>query len=217
MENKISFNPKWLKAAAMIAARHDIRYYLNGVLVEVFDHEARLVATDGHRMLFLRKLVEGCAPFRFIVSTEIFDLLKPQPKHPRIEATFTYDPETPAAKVVLDYMNVGIQFKPIDGVFPNYSQTMSSATKPSGAPSTINVTYLNDFKRVLDCAFGPDKLYTPSVWHNGEGPAAVTYKDRDDFFGIVMPMRTSTAPFKPPVWTLPLPEEKKQPEEALAA
>ena len=61
MENTVSFNPKWLKAAAMIAARRDIRYYLNGVLVEVFEKEARLVATDGHRMVIFRNLVDFSA------------------------------------------------------------------------------------------------------------------------------------------------------------
>ena len=211
--NSISFNPKWLKAAAMIAARRDIRYYLNGVLVEVFEKEARLVATDGHRMIFFRKIVEIATPIRFIVPIKILDLLRPQAKHPKIEASFVYDAEKPHAKVTLDYMNVGIQFAPIDGRFPDYSQTMNKATKPSGETSTINVTYLHDFKRALDCAFGTDSLYTPSIWHNGQGPAAVTYKNRDDFFGIVMPLRMDHYPFKAPTWTLPLPEAK--PEEAL--
>lgn len=215
--NTISFNPKWLKAAALIAARRDIRYYLNGVLVEVFEKEARLVATDGHRMVILRKLVEGAAPARIIVPTDILDLLRPQSKHSKIEATFVYDAEKPLAKVTLDYMNVGLQFTPIDGKYPDYSQTMNNATKPSGARSTLNASYLHDFKRVLDCAFGHDRFVTPSVWHNGDGPAAVTYKDREDFFGIVMPMRMTDYPFKPPAWTLPLPEPKQEKEEALAA
>ena len=215
--NTISFNPKWLKAVALVAARRDIRYYLNGVLVEVFEKEARLVATDGHRMVILRKLVEGCAPFRFIVPTEVLDLLRPQAKHSKVEATLSYDPTQKAGKVLLEYMGIGLQFTPVDGNYPVYTQTMNNATTPSGKPSTINVTYLNDFKRVVDCAFGPDRIYTPSIWHNGEGPVAITFKNRDDFFGICMPMRMTEFPWKPPAWTLPLPEEKKEPEEALAA
>lgn len=216
MENKISFNPKWLKAAALIAARRDIRYYLNGVLVEVFDHEARLVATDGHRLCILRKLVEGAAPMRFIVPTDILDLLKPQAKYAKAEATFSYNPETPVAKVMLDYMGVGIQFTPIDGKYPDYSQTMNKASAPSGEIATINAAYLHDFKRMLETAFGPDRLWTPSVWHNGEGPAAITYKGREDFFGVVMPMRDRSS-YTPLPWTLPQQVENKEPEEALAA
>lgn len=33
-------------------AQQDVRYYLNGLLLEVLDHELRAVATDGHRLAF---------------------------------------------------------------------------------------------------------------------------------------------------------------------
>lgn len=215
MENKISFPPKWLKAAALIASRNDIRYYLNGVLVEVFEKEARLVATDGHRMVIFRKLVEGSAPARFIVPTEIIDLLKPHRKHTKIEATLIYDPHNSAARTTLDYFNIGIQFTPIDGKYPDYAQTMNKAATPSGTLANFNASYVADFKRAVEMAFGPDRLYSPHLWHNGDGPAAVTYKGHEDFFGIVMPLRMGDSS-GPPKWTLPT-EEAKQPEEALAA
>lgn len=216
MENKIGFNPKWLKAAALIAARNDIRYYLNGVLVEVFEHEARLVATDGHRMAILRKLNEDSSPIRFIVPVSVFSHLRPSRAYRYAEASFSYDPAKPNARITMEYLDIGIQFTPIDGKYPDYAQTMNKAATPSGERATINVTYLHDFKRVVDMAFGSDRLYTPSVWHNGEGPAAVTYKGHEDFFGIVMPMRDGFS-YKPLAWTLPEQSERKEQEEARAA
>ena len=214
MINSVAFNPKWLKAAAMIAARRDIRYYLNGVLVEVFEHEARLVATDGHKMIFLRKLVDGCAPFRFIVPTSVLDLLRPVRKHYKIDATFEYDPANACGKMMLKYLDIGFQFSPIDGKFPDYAQTLNKAAKPSGERSTINISFLHDFKRATDCAFGVDRLYTPQIWHNGDGPAAITFRGRDDFFGIVMPMRDHS-PFTAPDWTIQKTADMPH-EEALA-
>jgi DNA polymerase-3 subunit beta len=214
MENIVRFKPQWLKAAALIAATNDIRYYLNGVLVEVLNQEARLVATDGHRMAIFRKQVEGALPGRFIVPTQIIEMFKTDVKS-KLEVVFEYDPNNPAARVTLDYKGVAIQFNPIDGKYPTYEQTMNTAAKPNGKVGTFNPDYISDLKRCAQTAFGAS-IYAPSVWHNGEGPAGVTYQGRDDFFGIVMPMRMGDT-FNPPKWTLPAPEEKKQPEEALAA
>lgn len=212
MENKIAFNPKWLKAASIIAARRDIRYYLNGVLVEVFEKEARLVATDGHRMVIFRKLIEGCSPTKFIIPIEIIDLLKVHTKH-KIDATISYDPLQPLARTTLDYMSIGLQFTPIDGRFPEYTQTMNKACAPSGQISTFNPQFMADIKRCVSVAFRKDFMHQPDIWHNGSEPAAVTYKGQEDFFGIVMPMRHSNT-YKPLKWTMP--EEVQQPEEALA-
>ena len=213
--NEIGFNPKWLKAAATIAAKRDIRYYLNGVLVEVFEKEARLVATDGHRMMILRKLVEGCTPARIIIPTAIIDLLKPSNKLglSKVDAVLHYEPNSINAR--LQYFDIGIQFKAIDGKYPDYTQTMNKASMPSGAIGTFNAMYIADFHRAVKLAFGTDRLYSPHIWHNGEGPAGVTYRGSEEFFGVVMPMRADSC--NPPKWTLPVQEEKKQPEEALAA
>lgn len=210
----ISFKLQWLKAAALIAAHNDIRYYLNGVLVEVLPEEARLVSTDGHRMVIFRKAVaHTLPPVRLIVPTLIIDMVKPDPKH-KHDAAIAYSNATDRA--ALEYRGVAIQFTPIDGRYPEYGQTMNKAATPSGTIGHFNATYLADFKRCVQVAFGEDSLYSPTVWHNGDGPAAITYKGRDDFFGIVMPMRASDS-FSPPKWTLPAPEEKRQPEEAMAA
>ena len=40
-------------------AQQDIRYYLNGMLFEVANSELVLVATDGHRLSFIRKELPG--------------------------------------------------------------------------------------------------------------------------------------------------------------
>ena len=53
----IQFDHAALKAACRIMAKGDIRYYLNGVYVEASPTETILAATDGHRLLVLRKEV----------------------------------------------------------------------------------------------------------------------------------------------------------------
>lgn len=210
-ENKIEFDPRWLKAAALIAARQDIRYYLNGVLIEVFEHEARLVATDGHRLVILRRLIEGAAPAQIIIPTEIIALVKPSKNKALAKAAIIYDPAKPSGRATIEYLKVGIQFDPIDGKFPDYTQTMNKACKPSGEVTHFNLSYLDSFRKCAEVAFGANHVYQPCIWHNGNEPAAVTYMERDDFFGILMPMRVHDT-FKAPAWTLPMPEPKREPE-----
>ena len=212
-ENKIAFNPKWLKASAIIAAKRDIRYYLNGVLVEVFEREARLVSTDGHRMLLLRRLVDGSAPTTFIVPREVIDLLKPNTKFSNVNVEFHYDAEKPLTKITMQYFDIGIQFTPIDGKYPSYTDTMNKAASPNNQIANYNPLFLADFTRAAETAFGRRGFNVPTISHNGETPGGVTYNGRDDFFGIVMPMRVGS--YAPPKWTLPIKEENRKPEEAL--
>jgi len=39
-----------LKRTAFSMAQHDVRYYLNGILLEVMPRKIRMIATDGHRL-----------------------------------------------------------------------------------------------------------------------------------------------------------------------
>jgi len=56
MENIISFNikqkilGKLLENTQFAMAQQDVRYYLNGLLLEISDNKLRAVATDGHRL-----------------------------------------------------------------------------------------------------------------------------------------------------------------------
>jgi len=47
---KIHISRNKLKAAAYFSARDDIRYYLNGILIESTPMQTRIVATDGHAL-----------------------------------------------------------------------------------------------------------------------------------------------------------------------
>lgn len=56
---------KWLFAKTQFAmAQQDVRYYLNGLLLEVNSDRLRVVATDGHRLAMAQESVEAEVPER---------------------------------------------------------------------------------------------------------------------------------------------------------
>ena len=217
-ERRVSFDPKWLKAAEVMSAKNDIRYYLNGVLVEVLDDEVRLVATDGHKMFFLRKKHTISVPARLIVPNEVLALLKlkKQSKYQRT-AIISYG-ESERDKATLEYDGLEIGFRPIDGVFPNYDKILAEGFNPSGETAHFNPAYFGDFQRAVAIAFGKSSSHQVTIWPNGGKPAPVTYRSETSFYGLIMPLRL-TETYSAPDWAKP--KEEPQPEvreeEALAA
>ena len=66
-----------LKALLLFAGKKDIRYYLNGVIVD--GKESKLVATDGHRLITVKIDYKGES---FIISRELIEnALKISNKH----------------------------------------------------------------------------------------------------------------------------------------
>lgn len=67
-----------LKAALIFAAKKDIRYYLNGVLVEVQNDQILLVSTDGHRLSIIRSTFDAdqdhkAIGHKFIIPREMIE------------------------------------------------------------------------------------------------------------------------------------------------
>ena len=65
-----------LRHTAFAMAQQDVRYYLNGMLLEIADNQLRLVATDGHRLALNQTVIHASqqehmqviAPYRAIME-----------------------------------------------------------------------------------------------------------------------------------------------------
>ncbi|MFZ5493481.1 MAG: DNA polymerase III subunit beta [Pseudomonadota bacterium] len=103
-------------------AQQDVRYYLNGMLLEIQDGQARLVATDGHRMAVTELPV---APPNGVNRRIIV------PRKTVIEALrLLADESTPARlgigadHMTLSAADVVFKSKVIDGSFPDYERVI---------------------------------------------------------------------------------------------
>src|SRR5690348_14344933 len=113
MEAKTYLKPQYLHACSLIAAKGDIRWYLNGVFVEIEEQATRYVATDGHKMLILRdprEKQDKQTPATLIIPNEAIALIPKRFKEPTLGVELRYDTE-PGKEGRIG----NIFFKPLEG------------------------------------------------------------------------------------------------------
>jgi DNA polymerase III subunit beta len=113
-----------LESTAFCMAQQDVRYYLNGLYLEVGEKQVRAVATDGHRMAITDELIEHgpSKPVHCIVPRKaVHEILRLLPN----------DDEPVAVKVDVNHLRVEVPglvmtAKLIDGKFPDYMKVIPS-------------------------------------------------------------------------------------------
>jgi len=172
-----------LKAMSLLASKQDIRYYLNGVLVESNKSYTRMVATDG-TLLGIYQISETAhddQPFSIIVPNEIIAKLDKRDNFLSCEN----------GKWSID----GMAFTPVEGTFPDYMRVMPS--KPAtGEPAQFNHELITRFAKCSRLLVGSKY---PVIAHNG-GSSALVDIGLDRFVGVVMPMRNNVVINQTPEW-----------------
>ncbi len=118
-----------LERCQFAMAQQDVRYYLNGMLLEKEGATIRTVATDGHRLAMSEQLIDG--------SGEDFQVILPRKAVLELSRTLT-DAETPVQlEIGTNHLRVEVgetlfTSKLIDGKFPDYQKVI-----PSGADKEV--------------------------------------------------------------------------------
>lgn len=167
---------KHLAAVALFSGKNDIRNYLNGVHVEVFSTEVRLVATDGDTAAISRHKVENADPFKVTIPIAAVELVL----------------KTKSEVLSLDHDGTnwylsGVRFTPVVGAFPNYRRVIP--TTHSGIASQFNPEYV---ARAGKAGKALGIRSAPIIRHNGDGAALFHFYANDEFIGVIMPLNTFT-------------------------
>lgn len=115
-----------LESTSFAMAHQDVRYYLNGLLLEMDNSRIRAVATDGHRLAMTDKAVEIAldAPRQCIVPRkgvlEIVRLLNPNSSTAQIAVGENHFRVTSG--------NQSLTTKLVDGRFPDYERVIPRET-----------------------------------------------------------------------------------------
>ena len=122
---------KLLKQVEFAMAQQDIRYYLNGLLLEVNENKLNIVGTDGHRLSFTSTILnqsyektEVILPRKTVV--ELIKLLNDSENEVNIELS--------AGQVNFAFDEIRLISKVIDGKFPDYHRVI-----PNGHQNTFSV------------------------------------------------------------------------------
>ena len=210
-----------LKAVSRFMAVKDVRYYLNGIMIESNDMQTRMVATDGHTLIIHRSDAkdenegswQGIMPDTFVKTLLGW---KPEGK---------WQKDQPILCVIRDGeiraqwgANIAV-CKPIDGKFPDYRRVIPETC--SGMASFYDPDYLARVKRASE-DLGSGKGYfelrmNGKTEPNGSEGAGVAVINAN-CFAIIMPMRQDVADLSATNWGRDsLPELPPVAQEEIAA
>jgi hypothetical protein len=190
-----------LKAVSLFTSKEATRYYLQGVNIEFYPDCTIYTATDGHRLFVYRDVLPGdhepntlsgsviiplahCAPFKATAR----DLAR-QP-FARIEGEPFDVSKGAATSFKLTWQGTAIEFKPIDGTFPDWRRVLPprdvASLEAPPAEICFNFDYLASFAKAGAIVDG----VKPSLIPNGDGgPAWISFGHHVPCFGVIMPMR----------------------------
>lgn len=125
-----------LAMTSFAMANHDIRYYLNGALLEAEGDEIRCVATDTHRLAYCDAKVAGLlleSPVKAILPRKtVRELLRILPEDDAVVSV-----KLSSTQCSFEFMGVEFLSKLVDGNFPDYKRVMPTPeTNPQ--PVTLN-------------------------------------------------------------------------------
>ncbi len=168
-----------LKGLVILAAKKDVRYYLQGVKLEFNSKFTRCIATNGHILGINQENQENEGAGSVLVPREIIDNIKVSKRDLDHAAIFTQISET---KWSIKYMGNEVIFSPLDGKFPDYSRVVNQV-KTSGEPAFYDFEYLIDFSKVIN-TIGAKSL---NLHYNGNSGGLITCSN-PDFIGVIMPI-----------------------------
>ena len=201
----IDLNQKDLKAVAHAMAKNDIRYYLNGLLVESNGAETRLVATDGHRLHMVIQEQSGAVvePVSFIMPADMVKkclTVKASKVDKCQKILITYDQGKISARLP-DGSEI-VQFA-LDGKFPDYRRIIPAHDGGAPEPCIFNNDYVADAVRGY-CDYAEIRGKTPpSIGIRPRGNNAGVLC-AGDFLAVIMPLRGDISPMPAPKFSQPL-------------
>jgi len=125
-----------LKQVEFAMAQQDIRYYLNGLLIEVSDNLLKVVGTDGHRLSFTSTELnqtydkqEVILPRKTVI--ELIKLLDDSEEEVEIELNKT--------QINFSFSHIKLISKVIDGKFPDYNRVIPVGHKNTFTTNRLGV------------------------------------------------------------------------------
>ena len=204
---QLSIPAEIIKALLITAPKSDVRFYLNGVLLEVREERATLVATDGHMLLAVPLPSDAIEGERivgdYILPRTLLDSVKPAKIGRTVLPLALEITASPGAQgqtiytLTLKGATHGID-KPVDGRFPDWRRVIPETA--SGEVAQFDARLVARFGDVYDALGGSKKYCAPVIHYNG-GDAALVSNLGHGALGVIMPLREKT-PAHPgiPAW-----------------
>jgi len=225
-----TINAKALRAAALFASKDPARYMMHGVCLELTPGEdGILTATDGRRAVFCKAGLNdfNCVtePVKIIIPSSLLKGLTSRLKDigmtlEEVEKLPMDDSKKrPLFRISIDDGGaVTKSAKEIDGKFPDTRSVIPKTIAPTCYSAFVNPILLADFctaQGILRDSIKCQRGILVSRSGDDTQPICITFQECiSDFFGILMPLRTSSADenqIKIPDYLCKPTEENKEP------
>lgn len=182
-----------LKAAAILSSKKDVRYYLQGVLIQATPNETRAVATDGHLLGAIQDLSaanDTAGMIELIVPRDVIDRLKAPARSADIWVRLE---RLDDQQWRMTHGTTSQLFEAVDGRFPDYSRVIP--TEASGEAAQIDPGLIGRMHSAICTAAGSKRAHM-ELRLNGTGPAMAHMAATEplNFVGVIMPLRPERLP-----------------------
>lgn len=188
MKITLKIEGRYISAMMLCAAdHHEKRFYLTGLHVEVGACGAKLVATDGARMLIASVQAsnpEVVSPVSFIIRRDLLSKVT-------LKGDVTIEVDYQAGRydhpVRVIYANGVLEGTTIDAAFPAWRAVVPASV--SGEAGQFDLNHMADFAKAA--AYLQGKIRSKEshirITPNGDRPAWVAFED-ETLFGVLMPV-----------------------------
>jgi DNA polymerase III sliding clamp (beta) subunit (PCNA family) len=180
--NEITMTVSQARGLILASAKGDVRYYLNGTLLDFAG--GRAIATDGRCLLAVNLASQADDP-AFASAIVPRDALENIAKGGKVtdDICITYDDDG----LHLMRNSVRITVEPIDGRFPDWQRVIPDDA--NGEPAQYNPELVARIGKAL-CLAVNDKKAMPAIAYNGNAAALVVAQDHaETAVAVVMPWR----------------------------
>jgi len=201
-----------LKAASRFMAVQDIRYYLNGLLIESNPMQSRIVSTDGHTLFASRDDAKGDNEGSFVGimpadTVKAILAWKAPYKSANDTPVILTTSDDPAGEHRAAWAGNICVFRLIDGKFPDYMRVVP-ATLDAGISFFQPEYLLRCTKAAIDLNTSAKGMFSFKCAQDGTGIAVFSPQS----FAVIMPIKTTAADVADVAWARePLPAPVAEP------
>ena len=182
-----------LKGLLAFAGKQDVRWYLNGLLIETTATDAILVASDGHTLAAHRVSIDDVEDhqpgLQVIVPRSALESVKPR----RSGRTQTVVIEVGAEAITVTG-ETSATVDPIDAKYPDWRRVLPAQV--SGEPGQVDPRFFARVAQLADAVLG--KGTSPATFFNASGPLLIQFDERT--LAVLMPLRDKPVFAGLPAW-----------------
>ena len=191
IEIDTELNVNTLKASLLIAPKNDVRYCLNGVLLDFRALSLNIVATTGHLLSAYSCLNDtGISELKIIVPTNTL----------KTALSLVAKKKESIALVIKDgvYRLGDMVFEPAPADYPNYSRVIPTVQDIEPTINSIDPALLVLAEKALNIHYGnsPNAKGENTVTYRGNQESVMVHRGDDQAVVVVMPRRVSDKPYK---------------------